>query len=551
MGASILNLIANPGALDVPQERATLANTQAATRHTDVATALAGKQIEQAALDNKMRQRALQDQDIQRRAYVNSDGSPTGIRDYMLKNGISAGALMEWQKHDLQMKKDSAALTKEQREAEKMAHGRVGEILSSLKMTDPAARPAAAQAAIQELQTLEPGHQWTPAMLTDDNALAATLGAHGAAGAYLDLAGKKTSQEHTQTLTDNANAEEQQRQVMRPLLEKKATLENKELQHKVDLLANQTPEAVLALVDQVVPPGVKENAALNARTKALVQAAVTRGDMAAAQDAIKTAGAEMRQLEVATDPRVQQNKINLTIARNDAQTAGASDDDFVRSGEQYARTGVMPPLGMSSAGRTKILHYGNEWARANHLSPSDLITMQAAYKGDIKSLENFQKQRDQIVSFEQTAQKNLDLFLTAADKIPDTGVPWLNTPLRLLDEKLVGSANMAAVNAARQVANNEIAKVTSGGGLGGVLSDSARKEVAEYNPRNATLGQTIAVAKLLKQDMANRHQSMDATLGDIKSRIGGGGSPQPPNPPQGPKATHRFNPTTGKIEVIP
>ena len=124
------------------------------------------------------------------------------------------------------------------------------------------------------------------------------------------------------------------------------------------------------------------------------------------------------------------------------------------------------------------------------------------------------------------AQKNLDLFLNLAAKIPDTGIPWLNRPLRGLNQNVVGSENMAAVNAARQIANNEIAKVTSGGGLGGVLSDSARHEVERYNPDNATFAQTKAVANILKQDMANRHQSMDASLSDIKARIGGGKADQ-------------------------
>lgn len=319
---------------------------------------------------------------------------------------------------------------------------------------------------------------------------------------------------------------------------RKTQLEGDELQHKLDLIKNSKPTDVLALVDQVIPPGVKENTALNARTKAMVSSALAQGDIKGAQDAIKTGAAEIRQLEVATDPRVQAGKVAVTIANANARNesnlsaTGQTNDDFKRAGEEYARTGVMPQLGRDSVSRGKIQHFSNEWARDNNLSPADIITMRAAYHGDKKSLEKLQSQRDQIISFENTATKNLDLFLNAADKIPDTGVPWINAPIRTLDEKLVGSANMAAVNAARQVANNEIAKVTSGGGLSGVLSDSARKEVSEYNPRDATFAQTKAVAKVLKQDMANRHSSLDNSLTDIKSRIGGSSdaSAAPPLP---------------------
>ena len=135
-------------------------------------------------------------------------------------------------------------------------------------------------------------------------------------------------------------------------------------------------------------------------------------------------------------------------------------------------------------------------------------------------MAQFQTQRDAIVSFENTAQKNIDTFLQLAEKIPDTGIPWLNKPLRELDEKLVGSTYMAAVNAARQVANNEIAKVTAGGGLGGVLSDSARHEVDRFNPKEATLAQYKRIVTVLKADMAARHEAMDNSLAEIRGRIG-------------------------------
>lgn len=255
------------------------------------------------------------------------------------------------------------------------------------------------------------------------------------------------------------------------------------------------------------------------------------------------------------DPKAQaalklmgQNKVNIqlqTAAAKDSQS-GMTDDDYQREGQKYAMTGVMPSMGMQAGGRQKILHYANEFARQNGYTPKDLATIQASYAGDKDSLKKFQTQRDQIVSFENTAGKNLDNFIDLASKIPDTGSPWLNLPLRQLNKNLVGNDAMAAVDAARQVANNEIAKVTSGGGLSGVVSDSARHEIQSFNPQNATLKQTLAVAKVLKNDMANRHQAMDATLSDIKSRIGGpasgGGNQQ--------QATHRFNPQTGKIEEI-
>lgn len=270
------------------------------------------------------------------------------------------------------------------------------------------------------------------------------------------------------------------------------------------------------------------NSPLYRRTVQMVDFYRKQGNLKAADDAVKAAGEQLGKTEsaVATAKATLPTRIEIAAATAGARAqagmdaAGLNEDDFKRAGEEWKRTGVMPALGRDSATRGKIVHYGNEWARDNGLTAADTVMMQAAYKGDVESLKKFQAQRDQIVSFEQTAQKNLDLFLNQASKIVDSGVPWINRPLRTLGAGL-GSTDLAAVNAARQIANNEIAKVTSGGGLSGVLSDSARHEVQDYNPKEATFKQTVAVANILKQDMANRHGSMDATLADIRSRIGG------------------------------
>lgn len=237
-----------------------------------------------------------------------------------------------------------------------------------------------------------------------------------------------------------------------------------------------------------------------------------------------------------------------TVSLNLGAGQQITPDDIKREGEIFARTGTMPNLGMNGKEvKQAVMHASNDFSRANGMSPSDVVAMRAAYSGDKASLSKFQASRDNIASFEKTAGKNLDQFLSLAGKIPDTGIPWLNTPIRELDQKLVGSENMAAVNAARAVATNEIAKVTAGGGLSSVLSDAARKEVKDYNPANATFAQTKAVAKVLKQDMENRRTSMDETLADIKSRIGGGSGTSDTSAP---KATKRFNPATGKIEAV-
>ncbi len=300
---------------------------------------------------------------------------------------------------------------------------------------------------------------------------------------------------------------------------------------------NLTPKTIDSQIDvelnpdKYSDPHIKEQVRIeNETAKAAAHAALPDG-YKAVQDAIKDSADRISRLASSVAGAGAKAPITIHVAAanaagRQAATLGASgltDDDIMREGQKYAISGDMPQMGMgSSVIRTKILHAANEYARESGMTPREMLLAKAAWKGDTASLAALQKQRDQIVSFENTAKKNLDLFLTSAAQIPDTGIPWLNKPLRELDEKLVGSANMAAVNAARQVANNEIAKVTSGGGLGGVLSDAARKEVADYNPKSATFAQTMKVAQILTKDMDNRHSSLDNSLSEIRGRMAGG-----------------------------
>jgi len=267
-----------------------------------------------------------------------------------------------------------------------------------------------------------------------------------------------------------------------------------------------------------------------------------------AQAALTSAAAEVRQLEVATDPRVAANKIHISVAENagkNAENTGSmSDDDWKFAGEQYGRTGIMPSLGNgSSAAKLRIMKEGTAWARANGYNAADVTAMHAAYKGDTESLKSFQRNRDAVVSFEQTATKNLDQFVALAKQLTDTHSPMFNKPWREVQKTFAGNPTLAA--------NNEIAKVTSGGGLSGVLSDTARAEVNSYNPADATLEQTLHIVQVLKNDMANRHSSMDATVADIKTRLANGGSSTAAAGGSGAssqKVDGRFNEKTGMIE---
>ncbi len=196
---------------------------------------------------------------------------------------------------------------------------------------------------------------------------------------------------------------------------------------------------------------------------------------------------------------------------------------------QFVATGILPSMGMGAAkDREAVFNRAGEIARGQNVAANS-----AEFKQLQSSTTALQKSRDAVVAFETTATKNLDNAINAAKKLEDTGSPILNKPLRTLDRRVLGGPEIAAFDAARQVAVNEIAKVTSNPTLSGQLSDTARREVADFIPEDATIQQIMAVAQILKQDMENRRTALEDQIKFNNGRIRGVGAPTdnaPPNP---------------------
>jgi hypothetical protein len=215
---------------------------------------------------------------------------------------------------------------------------------------------------------------------------------------------------------------------------------------------------------------------------------------------------------------------------------GVSPDAIDTAAQKYNDTGQLPG-GLGSRGlpvQTAIMNRAAAMRKESGLGNADLAATSAGFRADSASLTNTTKALDNLTAFETSAIRNLKLFTDAADKIPDTGIPWLNTPVRLLDEKLVGSENMAAVNAARNIGLREIARITNDPKMSGQLTDTAHKEVMDFSPANATLGQIRTVAKLVQQDVANIHAGLAGQKAAIQARIGQGAQTPaavPPTPP--------------------
>jgi len=224
-------------------------------------------------------------------------------------------------------------------------------------------------------------------------------------------------------------------------------------------------------------------------------------------------------------------KAGLTAQANATAQAGLLTDAAKQMAAQnYSTTGQLP-AGMRSPGMSAAIL--NNAANGPNGIPN-IAANKANYKADSASLASLQKNFDQVTAFENTAGKNLDVFLGQAQKVIDSGNPLINRPLRVITSGM-GGKDQAAFDAARTTALTEISKVLNSSNASGVLSDSARHEVEGLIKPNATLQQIVSAANILKQDMANRHQAYQDQLNEIRAR--NGSTPQAQQSPTAQPAT--------------
>lgn len=221
---------------------------------------------------------------------------------------------------------------------------------------------------------------------------------------------------------------------------------------------------------------------------------------------------------------VMQHSPSAVVMGN--QLGGAQNQDALDfAAENYRQTGQMPPGLYRSPGTVQAII-----KRAAQLDQQTggggIAANKANFEANKKSLDNLQKNFDQVEAFEQTAQKNMDLLQQTAKNIPDLGSRWANVPVRAINANMIGTENMARFKTALNTAQTEAAKVLNSSNASGVLSDSARHELQNIIDGNMPYKAMVASLDTLRQDMGNRTQAYQMQISDIKNRIGGGASSQ-------------------------
>lgn len=146
----------------------------------------------------------------------------------------------------------------------------------------------------------------------------------------------------------------------------------------------------------------------------------------------------------------------------------------------------------------------------------------ARYNADKTSAGKLTTNADAVAAFERLADANWGRYIEALKKTTNTGSPLLNYPIRKFQESVLGATEPATARSAGMTAKVETARLLTQPNMVGVLSDSARKEVENFDPVGATPDQAQAVYDLLKKEFTQRRQEVEAQSGKAFGRIRGG-----------------------------
>jgi hypothetical protein len=226
-----------------------------------------------------------------------------------------------------------------------------------------------------------------------------------------------------------------------------------------------------------------------------------------------------------------------------ASSGGLTKEGLVMEAIRTRESGVQPPVGRTKEGKvlyTAIVNMAAKLQRGPSgtwlldgvpvASPS-LAGAAADFGADKHSQQAVQANLDAASAFARTADDNAKLLNQIIKTVPETGIPFLNRPIRS-SAQAFGDTTMSGLQAIRQSVQNEYARLIAQPNLTGVLSDTARKEAELILSPDATVDQIKEALRVLTLESRNRVQDYQKQVDEIRGRIKGdrvpaGGSTAP------------------------
>lgn len=213
---------------------------------------------------------------------------------------------------------------------------------------------------------------------------------------------------------------------------------------------------------------------------------------------------------------------------HDAAVAVLADPARMR---QYASYGAK-----GQAIRDQVNKESSKILRAAGMTQQEVLRLQAMSQGQIKSTKDLVGMQNAVSAYETVAKGNGDRFLELAAKVNTSGVPLINSAMRL-GKAAAGSPDAAEMLQVLQNYQTEVARIIANPRLVGQLSDTARKEMADVIPANLTVAQATRIINRLNVEFDLRNKGIQDALSTA-----GAGISVVPNPGAAPAAS-----TPGKV----
>lgn len=194
---------------------------------------------------------------------------------------------------------------------------------------------------------------------------------------------------------------------------------------------------------------------------------------------------------------------------------GLTDSALEQAAMGYVTSGKMPTLGMgASADRIAILNKSAELFP--HINP---VIFQSDYKSISGALSTLERQRSQVMAFEDTASRNLNLASSLSSKVDRTGSPFINRVWQAVQSNAWGDPDLQAFHNSIITATNEYAKVITGQTGGAAVSDAARREAQNLLNTTQNPEQFKQAVAVMQQEMQNRREGMDQEVEILRQRV--------------------------------
>jgi hypothetical protein len=405
--------------------------------------------IQAGALQNQQTQMDVDSQRAFQRAYTEANGDPDKTTQLAAKYGAKPKDLLLWQGSVIDQKMKTLDLVQKQGDLAAVQANLMQGAHDAVSQAAPEAKPIVYQQQLMGLKQRGIDTSQLPQQYPGDQQFAmigATVKTHSQ---MVDEALKSS-----QTAKDAADAAL--------------------TQIKVNLSKNSKPGDFDQLIDQAAPPS-GANAALNSRTKNMVNFALQRGDYDGAQKAVEQMSNQIGSIEKETNPAVQASKLHLATAEKAAEQAIADGDP--RAAAQLLISGTVAPSQLVSSRKPAFAQQA--FTAAAQMQPGWSATKADADYKVASSPQN--------VGFFGSAKSltdkggTLDQLADAAKDIPGGKIPVFNSIADALAAS-TGSGPIAKYASILLGVADDYSKVM-GGGQG---SDTSRTQALKLVPANAS-----------------------------------------------------------------